>query len=149
MAPLQAFQPGVESALFFVQQTVEEHNGRLQIILWALLRLPGRPLLLTPLSFHRTIQIAALPFPAIELAPLHQLPQGVLGGHLNQRIQFVDEIPRRGLAHQCRRRVQKRAVPGKLDVVVRPQPQLIITSEGVQGVVGPAMGVAGSIRQSG
>ncbi len=59
MAPFQAFQPGIESALLLVQQTVEEDNGRLQIPVWALLGLARSPLLLTPLALLRTIQIAA------------------------------------------------------------------------------------------
>ena len=83
MAPLQAFQPGVETALLFVQQTIEKHHGRLLFILWMLLRLPSGPLLLPPPALAGTIKIAALPFPAVEPALLRQLPQGVLGRHMH------------------------------------------------------------------
>jgi hypothetical protein len=55
MTPFQAFQPGVESPLLFVQEAVEEDNGRLQSILGPLLRLPRSPLLLTPLALRRTV----------------------------------------------------------------------------------------------
>ena len=106
MAPLQAGQSGEESALLFVQQTIEENPGRLSIILRALLRLPSGPLLLPSLSLSRTVEIAALQLPAIEPAPLRQLPQSVLGWHLNDRIEFVGEVSRRSIAHQHRRHVQ-------------------------------------------
>jgi hypothetical protein len=59
MTPVQTFQSGVESASLLVQETIEEDDGRLQIIRRALLRLPRSPLLLAPLAFLRTIQIAA------------------------------------------------------------------------------------------
>ena len=149
MAPLQAFQPGVESALLFVQQTIEEHDGRLQIILWTLPRLPGGPLLLPQPALGGTIKIAALALSAIEPALLRQLSQGVLGRHMHHRFQFIGEVSCRGLGHQRGRRVQQRAVAGKVDVAVRPQPPIIVLSEGVQGVIGSAMGVAGPIGQGG
>ena len=93
MAPLQTFQAGVESPLLFIQQTVKEGPGRLQVVAGALLSLPRGPLLLPPRSVQGAIQITALPLPAVEPPGLHQLAQGILGRHLHHRFQFVDNSP--------------------------------------------------------
>ena len=78
-----------------------------------------------------------------------QLAQGVLGGHPDHRLQFIGEVTRRGLGHQCGGRVQEGALAGKVNIAVRPQPQLIVMCEGVQRIIGTAMGVAGAIGQGG
>ena len=149
MAPLQALQSGIKPALLFVQQTVEQHPGRLLILLWLPPGLPGGPLLLPPPALTGAIKIASFQLSAMEPALLRQLPQGVLGRHMNHRFQFIGEVSRRGLGHQRGRRVQQRAVAGKADVAVGPQPEFIVTSQGVQGVIGAAMGVAASIGKGG
>ena len=149
MPPRQALQPSVQAALLFVQQTVKEHLGRLPFILRRRLRLARGPLLLPPPALVGAIKIAAAQFPAVEPALLHQPPQGVLGRHLHHRVQFVGEAARRGLGHQRSRRVQQRAVAGKVDVPISPQPGLVVLGQGIQGVIGAAMGVAGAIRQGG
>jgi hypothetical protein len=100
MAPLQAFQAGVETALLFVQQTIEEHHGRLLIILWMLLRLPSGPLLLPPPALAGAIKIAALALPAVEPALLIRVklrfrPQAARGFSLRstqeQRVFVLDQ----------------------------------------------------------
>src|SRR5260370_31567913 len=126
MAPLQAFQPGVESTLLFVQQTIEEHAGRRSLILWTLLGLPSGPLLLPTLALSGTVKITALPLSARESMLLRQLPQGILGRDLHHGFQFIGEVSRRGLGHQRGRRVQKRTVARKMDVAVRPQSRFIV-----------------------
>ena len=40
-------------------------------------------------------------------------------------------------------------MPGKVNVLVRPQPEFIVTSDGVQGVIGAAMRVAAAVGQGG
>ncbi len=147
MTQLQAFQPGVESALLLVQQTVEEHNGRPQLIVRTLLRLPCSPLFLTPLAFLRTIQIASRQLPAVEPILLHQVAQGIFGDHLHDCVQFVDKITRWSLGHQRGRGVQQGAVPRKMNIAIRPQPQFIVAGSGIQRIVGPAMGIAAAVAQ--
>jgi hypothetical protein len=101
VAPLQTFQPGVESTLLYVQQTVEKEDGRLQGVTRALLRLARRPLLLTSLAWLGVIQVASGQFPAAEMMLLHQAPQRVFRGHVNQRVQFVGEPISNVPAVQC------------------------------------------------
>ncbi len=43
--------------------------------------------------------------------------------------------------------MEQSAVPRKVDIAVRPQSQLIVLSDGIQGVIGPAMGVAAAVAQ--
>ena len=145
MAPFEALQPGIESALLLVQQTVEEHNGRLQIIVWTLLRLSRSPLLLPPLAFLGTIQIAARQFPAVEPVLLHQVPQGIFGGQVHHRVQFVGEVTRWGVGHQRCRGVQQGAVTRKMNVAIRPQPQFIVLGDGIQRIISPPMGIAAAV----
>jgi len=110
---------------------------------------PTPLLLLPPPACPGTIKIAADQFPALEPALLDQPPQSVLGRHPHHGVQFVGEVARRGLGHQRGRRVQQRAVAGKVDVPISPQPQVIILGQGIQGVIGAAMGIAGAIGQGG
>ena len=65
MSALQALQPGVESPLLFIQQTIKQRLGRFQVIAWRLLSLPCGPLLLPSRSVHRAIQITAFPLSAM------------------------------------------------------------------------------------
>src|ERR1039457_6116178 len=149
MAPSQTFQAGVESALLFVQQTVKEGPGCLEVVAGVLLGLSGGPLLLPSRSVQSAIKIPPLPRAAVESPGLRQLAQRVLGRYPHQDFQFIDKVARRSLGHQGGGRVQERAVTGKVDVAVSPQTQLIILGDGVQRVVSPAMGVAAPVRQGG
>ncbi len=147
MAPVQTLQPGVEAALLFFQQTIEKHPRRLAIIRGTLLRLPGGPLLLAPLTFLGTIQIAARHFSAAEPIPLHQVPQGILGGHVHHCVQFVGEVACGGVGHQRGRRVQQGTVPREMNAAIRPQPQFIVLGDGIQRILGSAMGIAAAVAQ--
>ena len=40
-------------------------------------------------------------------------------------------------------------MPGKMNVPIRPQAHWVIVSDGVERVIGPAMGIAAAARQSG
>ena len=148
-APSQTFQAGVESAVLFIQQTVKEGLGRLQVVAGVLLGLSGGPLLLPSRSVQCAIKITPLPRAAVEPPGLRQLTQRVLGRYLHEDFQFINKVARRSLGHQSGRRVQERAVAGKVDVAVSPQTQIIILGDGVQRVVSPAMGVAALVRQGG
>jgi len=146
MAPSQTFQAGVESALLFIQQTVKEGPGGLQVVAGVLLGLSGGPLLLPSRSVQGAIKITPLPRAAVESPGLRQLAQRVLGRYLHQDFQFIDQVACRSLGHQSGGRVQERAVAGKVDVAVSPQTQLVILGDGVQRVVSSAMGVAAPVR---
>ena len=147
MAPSQTFQAGVQSALLFIQQTVKEGPGCLQVVAGVLLGLSGSPLLPPSRSVQGAIKITPLPRAAVEPSGLHQLAQRVLGRYPHQDFQFIDKVARRSLGHQGGGRVQECAVAGKVDVAVSPQTQIIILGDGVQCVVSPAMGVAALVRQ--
>jgi len=86
-------------------------------------RLPRGPLLLPQPTLGGTIEIAALALSAIEPALLRPTGARVLGRHMHHRFQFIGEVSGRGPGSPACRRVQQRAVAGKVDVAVRPQPQ--------------------------
>src|SRR5664279_6491105 len=134
MAPSQTFQASVESALLFIQQTVKEGPGGLQVVAGVLLSLSGGPLLLPSRSVQGAIKITPLPRAAVEPPGLRQLAQRVLGCYLHPDFQFIDKVARRSQGHQGGGRVQERAVTGKVDVTVSPQTQLIILGDGAQRV---------------
>src|ERR1035438_831029 len=95
MAPSQTFQAGVESALLFIQQTVKEGPGGLQVVAGVLLSLSGGPLLLPSRSVQGAIKITPLPRAAVESPGLRQLAQRVLGRYLHQDFQFIDPVDRK------------------------------------------------------
>ena len=83
----------------------------------------------------------------MEPASFYQLPQGILGGHVHHRLQFIGEVTCGGVGHQRCRSVQQGAVPRKLNVATLPQPQSIVLSDAIQRVVGPAMRIAAAVAQ--
>ena len=103
-APSQTFQAGVESALLFIQQTVKEGPGRLQVVAGVLLGLSGGPLLLPSRSVQGAIKIPPFPGAAVEPPSLRQLAQRVLGRYLHQDFEFIDQVARWSLGYQggCR-----------------------------------------------
>jgi len=149
VAALQALQAGVKSPLLFVQQTIKQRLGRLQVIARLLLGLPCGPLLLPTRPIQRTVEITAFPLPPEKAPGLHQLAQGILGRDVNHRLQFGHLITGHRTGHQRLRRIQQRTMPRKMDVTVGPQSQLIVVRDRIQRVIGAAMGIAAAVTQGG
>jgi hypothetical protein len=146
MTVLQAFQAGEEPALLFVEQTVEQREGRRQLVG---LPLPRRPLFLPAGAIGGTIKVALRARPALQPAALHQLAQRILDRHQHQRLQLVGKIARRRAAGQFRRRVEQRPLTGKMNVAARPQAVRIEARECIERVIGAAMRVAAAVVQLG
>ena len=134
MAELEGLEAGVQAALAFIEQRAEQDDGGLQLIRHHAPACAERPAA-TPrlagahLSASHRASIAVDPAPG-DLGT----PDASLAGQVAQRVHDLDleqvlQLSGLTVADQHRTGVEQGAVSGEVGTVVRPQSELVETSD--------------------
>jgi hypothetical protein len=153
VATLEALQAGVEAALLLVQKAVEQRDRRPQLFILRItsrnLSLSAGPLFLPSNPIGCRVQIERPHRLTIQAPLLDQLTQGIFDRHVQPPVQFVREVARRRLSDHSLGRGQQRALPREPRSAATPEPVLVESDDGVQGVETAAMRVAAAVGQLG
>ena len=160
IAEFERFQPGVETALPFVEQAEEQHNRRLQLVRHLVcgdrtafqLRLgvkhsTGQQLALAQGRLRRTIQIQTADRMPRHALLLYKLPQRLFGPGMQQVVQFLNKIARCGIPDKRLSRIQQGAPAGEPDRPEGPQTIVVEARGFIQRVVRAAMRVTGPVSE--
>ena len=160
MAELEGLEAGVQAALAFVEQRAEQDDGGLQLIRHhapacaerqaGRLRLPdvaGAHLSASHRAVGREVNPAPGDLGTPDASLAGQVAQRVLDLDLEQVLQLVGGVSGLTVADQHRTGVEQGAVSGEVGTVVRPQSELVETSDLSEGVVLAAVRVAGKIGE--
>src|SRR5215472_2070826 len=153
----ERLQSGVEPALLFVEQAVEEEDGGFGFLFGDLP--PGRiphgregfqgatrqELPALEGGVDRQVEVAAGDELAGNSALLSQLMQGVLHIDVQDPSQFGSEVPAGGAMDESFGRGQQGAETGEPNVALRPQAVVVETGDLPQGIESAAMRVAGQV----
>jgi hypothetical protein len=162
MAAFETFQSREEPALLFIQQAVEQDHCGLKFLSldqgqahglgqWERLdlSLPCQPLFLLTGPIPGAIEPAILEEVTAQAAPFHQGAQGIFDRHVQEGFQFANPVTGWGRSHPSREGVEQSTVMGEPGVLAMPQALSIKLSNGREGVISPAMRIAGEVGERG
>ena len=157
MADADGLQPGKQSSLLFVEQTLEQKDRGLEFIRRHLERggrygyrnrlgaAAGQPLVAAWNGLDCGIEKLPIHLHSRQALLLHEMAQRFLDRRVQVLGQLMGIVALGRLVHERFRGGQQRAVAGEPDSFVRPQSVIVEVSDFGQSIEAPTMGVTGEV----
>ena len=160
VADLERLKCGVETALAFVEQGIEQDDGGAQLAghnrpdradggsgRRRLVNVSGAQLGVVPLAVGREVDPAGADLGAPDATLDSELAQWILDLDVQQVLEFVGGVAGFGVGDQNGTGVDQGAVAGEADLVVGPQSELVEASDLVESVVLATVGITRQIAE--